>query len=256
MKIVITLLFFLFPIISFGQYADFDRLNKSEKWQLKFDDSNTTNWQDHWFLDGKRAKVETNNKSMTFTAGPIERDDAHHAVLWTKKSFKGDVKIEYDYTRTDTKQKWVNILYIQATGVKPFKKNIYKWKKKRGIPAMKTYYNHMKLLHISYAAYNNHTSQEYVRARFYPVPDGKNFNSSTEIQPDSFDTGLFKPNITYKITTIKTDKWLFFKVEGENEKRLFSWNISNIAPIKKGRIGLRHMFTRSARYTNFKISTK
>ena len=36
----------------------------------------------------------------------------------------------------------------------------------------------------------------------------------------------------------------------------FEWDISEIAPISEGRIGLRHMFTRSALYKNFKIYTK
>ncbi|UKM66126.1 YesU family protein [Flavobacteriaceae bacterium GSB9] len=258
MNNVLILLFFLYSTIAFGQDSNFERLHQSETWKLKFDNSNygSKNWQKHWFLDGKHAKVELNDKGLNFMAGPIERDDACHAVLWTKQSFKGDIKIEYEYTRTDTKQKWVNILYIQATGAKPFNKDIYKWKEKRAIPAMKTYFNHMKLLHISYAAFNNHTGQEYVRARYYPVPKGKSFNTSTDIQPDAFNTGLFKPNITYKITAIKTKKWLYFYVKGENESRLFSWDISNIDSIKEGRIGLRHMFTRSARYKNFKVFSK
>jgi hypothetical protein len=40
-------------------------------------------------------------------------------VLWTKRSFAGDVRIEYDFTRLDTalEHTSVCILYIQATGV-------------------------------------------------------------------------------------------------------------------------------------------
>lgn len=53
---------------------------------------------------------------MLLSVGPIPRDHASHCVLWTKESFAGDVKIEFDYWRLDTIQRWVNILYIQATG--------------------------------------------------------------------------------------------------------------------------------------------
>ena len=52
----------------------------------------------------------------TAQAGPVPRENASHAVLWTKQSFAGDVKIEYEYTRTDDANQYVNILYIQATG--------------------------------------------------------------------------------------------------------------------------------------------
>lgn len=34
---------------------------------------------------------------MTLTAGPEFKNDAHQIVLWTRDSFEGDVKIEYDY---------------------------------------------------------------------------------------------------------------------------------------------------------------
>ena len=41
----------------------------------------------------------------------------------------GDVKIEYDYTRTDHETRCVNILYIQATGDEEdvYEKDISKW---------------------------------------------------------------------------------------------------------------------------------
>lgn len=257
MKIACTIILtLLFSLLSFSQNNnDFNQLNNSKKWKLKFKDSCTNNWKDHWFLDGKRAKIKHTETGMNFTAGPIERDDACHAVLWTNNVFKGDIKIEYQYTRTDTSTAWVNIIYIQATGVKPFKKNIYKWRNKRTIPAMKTYFNYMKTLHISYAAFNK-TNEEYIRVRKYPVVPGENFNTTTEITPAIFNTGLFKPFKTYKITIIKTGKSLYFKVENNDESEIYFWNTSDTAPINKGRIGLRHMFTRSATYSNFKVFTK
>jgi hypothetical protein len=83
---------------------------------LKFSDPCTEDWEDNWFLDGNIATVENTENGMNFKAGPVNRNDAHHAVLWTKESFSGDVKIEYNYTRTDSQTVNVNILYIQATG--------------------------------------------------------------------------------------------------------------------------------------------
>ena len=134
---------------------DFEILNQSTDWQLEFYDHCSGDWQSQWFLDGLRAEIENTKDGMVFSAGPVEGDHACHAVLWTKDSFKGDVKIEYNYTRTDTRTIWVNILYIQATGVDPYSSDISEWNDLRNIPYMSTYFMNMKTLHISYAAFKN-----------------------------------------------------------------------------------------------------
>ena len=69
----------------------------------------------------------------------------------------GDLKIEYDYTRTDNETRCVNILYIQATGSGkgPYALDISDWNELRKVPAMATYFNHMHAYHISYAAFPN-----------------------------------------------------------------------------------------------------
>lgn len=252
-------LIFLFLISFFirGQSqinSNFDSINNSKKWKLSFEDDCSKDWKKKWFLDGELATLSNTSKGLSFSAGPTEGDDSNHAVLWTKPSFKGSVKIEYSYTKTDYKTTFVNILYILATGVSPYPPDIYEWKNERTIPSMKTYFNNMKTLHISYAAFNNSTEQEYVRARKYPVKFGKNFSKTTEIPPSSFNTGLFKPNETYNIIVIKNNNKLYFKVEGKTSSKLFEWDISNLDPIDNGRVGIRHMYTRSATYKDFKIS--
>ena len=168
------------------------------------------------------------------------------------------IKIEYDYTRTDHAIRWVNILYIQATGnsEKGFAPDISTWEKSRKIPTMKTYFENMNLLHISYAAFNNiGDSTYYVRARRYPKPSNNNFNA-TRITPSYDELGYFKTGQKYHITVIKTKRHLFFKMKSKDQEELFSWDISKIDSITTGRIGLRHMYTRSALYKNFKIYSK
>ncbi|MDO3695447.1 DUF1961 family protein [Wenyingzhuangia sp. chi5] len=238
----------------------FHQLNNSKNWSLKFKDDGTENWKTKWFLDGLRAQVKNTKEGMVFSAGKIERNDSCHAVLWTKKSFKGTIKIEYNYTRKDSTTKWVNILYIQATGIgkTPYTTNISKWNDLRKVPAMSTYYKNMKTLHISYAAYgskNTDAKNDYIRVRQYPVLEGQNFNTSTEINPAYFNTDLFIPNETYKITVIKTNTHLYFNVAGKNNSKLFTWKLPK-NKVEEGRIGLRHMFTRSAQYYNFKVYTQ
>lgn len=248
-------------MIGFAQTSEkllFEKLNNSNSWVLAFHDDGTTNYRENWHLDGLIAKVENSEKGMHVQAGPEFGNDAHHMVLWTKQSFSGDVKIEFEYTRTDNETKAVNILYIQATGKGEgeFAKDIFEWNDLRTVPSMRTYFNNMKALHISYAAFpNNEETQDYVRVRRYPVSNSKGFQQ-LEIEPTYFDTGLFETEKTYKITVLKTNDKLYFKVEGAGLSKIFSWDTRQVRPLTDGRIGLRHMYTRSAFYKNFKVFTK
>jgi len=239
---------------------EFDTLNASSDWSLHLDDPCTGNWQANWFLDGQIATIENSDKGMNFSAGPVNRDDAHHAVLWTKESFEGDVKLEYYYTRTDSQIVNVNILYIQASGIgkDPYDEDISRWSDLRKIPTMSLYYNYMSTYHISYAAFkmvNDNPDDDYIRIRKYPVTEEITFDDM-EILPDFYKTGLFLPGIEYKITVIKTGDRLFFNVKGEGSEKLYSWHLEDVNPITAGRIGLRHMYTRSANYRDFKVYVK
>ena len=235
---------------------EFESLDASKTWKRVFKDKGNKDWRKLWFLDGQLATISNTKKGMHFVAGPEDKNDAHHAVLWTKASFKGDLRIEFDYTKTDSAQKNVTILYIQATGIgsAPFYNDISKWNDLRKIPSMSTYFNNMNALHISYAAFTPE-GEEYVRARRYPVTSDTTFKN-TMIPPsyDDFEK-LFQKGITYHITVLKAGEKLFFKVIGGDANKIFFWDLNGKAPIFEGRIGLRHMFTRSAIYKNFEIFT-
>jgi len=237
--------------------VEFTSLNKKGNWKLSFEDNCIGNWQEKWTLDGLIATVENSKEGMHLIAGSEPKNDAHHTVLWTKESFIGDLKIEYDYTRTDSASKYVNIIYIQATGLgeAPYTKDIAEWKDLREVPTMSKYFNNMNTLHISYAAFTNASdSSGYIRARRYPKT-GETFRESTKIAPSySYENkSYFKTDETYHITVIKKDKKLFFQLEGKENTNLFEWDLSTTKPITEGRIGLRQMYTRSARYKNFKV---
>jgi hypothetical protein len=238
--------------------TEFATLNKKADWNLIFEDDCTGDWSANWVLDGLIATVENSDEGMHFKAGPEPKNDAHHAVLWTKPSFSGNIKIEYDYTKTDSGNSFVNILYIQATGVgeAPYVKDIFEWKAIREVPTMRKYFDNMNALHISYSVLSNTVdSTGYIRARRYPAAPN-NFRDSTKIIP-SYDTEpCFITGKPYHITTIKTNDTLYFKVEGEGDSRLYTWDLSDIEPVTEGRVGLRHMYTRWAMYKNFKIYTE
>ncbi|WP_372772879.1 DUF1961 family protein [Mangrovibacterium sp.] len=239
--------------------TDFESLNSSSKWKLELSDPCTANWQENWFKDGLISVVEQSENGMNLIAGPENRNDAHHTVLWTKQSFTGDLKMEYNFTRTDSQIVNVNILYIQAEGIgkEGRGKDITEWNEYRDVPTMSKYYYNMNPLHISYAAFpmvNEDPDNDYIRVRKYPAEEGR--FGETEVPPAYERTGLFLPGVTYRVTVIKSKSKLFFQVEGENGKKLFSWDLKEGQSPEEGRIGLRHMFTRSAQYSDFKVWTK
>ncbi len=236
----------------------FQQINQAD-WHQIWEDAGTQNWQDKWTLDGKKATIENTQDGMNFQAGPIFGENASHAVLWSRKSFQGDIKIEYDYTRLDNETKCVNILYLHATGSgeKPYSKDVADWAALREVPAMKLYFQNMHTYHISYAAYKNDNSAnkvDYIRARRYR-PDGSKNLTDTDFKPDYFDTGFFEKGVPHKITIIKKGDDLFMFIRNPEEEMLCHWNTAALPPVNEGRIGLRHMYTRSARYANFKVST-
>ncbi len=238
----------------------YEDVKNSAAWELQFEDPCTGNWQEGWFLDGEIATVENSELGMNFTAGEEFGNDAHHAVLWTDKTFQGDVKVEFDYTRTEEQTINVNIIYIQAQGIgtEEYPKDIKTWNDKRTIPKMSIYYECMDPLHISFAAFpmvNEDPNNDYIRARKYPVSETITFDDM-EVPPSYDGIGLFKPWITYKVTVIKTDHRLYMQVVGDDQDKCYEWDLTEKAKLEDGRIGLRHMYTRAARYKDFKVYTK
>lgn len=225
-------------------------------WKEVFSDPCTGDWRERWFRDGEVGTVETAPEGMTLTAGPEFKNEAHHMVLWTKQSFEGDLRIEYDYTRTDNETRCVNILYIQATGSgkAPYARDISQWNELRKVPAMATYFDHMHAYHISYAAFPNSGENRvsYIRARRY-LPEGKGLKG-TELAPDYEPQGFFAQGVPHHITVIKKDRDLFMCIENTEQVRYFHLMNKELPAITDGRVGLRHMFTRSACYQNFQIS--
>ena len=228
-------------------------------WKPILTDAGREAWENHWTLDGERAVLKNDDRGLLFCAGPIAYDNGSHAVLWTKQHFSGAVKVTFEYTKMDDIDQFVNIIYIQATGIgtPPYEEDISQWDSLRTIPTMSKYFRYMNAFHISFAAFeaeNNDPANDYVRARRYPVAEGANFSTDTALKPDYKRTGLFKPGIAYTITVIKKDNHLFMQVKGSEETTLFYWNTADFPPIEGGRVGFRHMYTRCARYANITVS--
>ena len=121
---------------------------------------------------------------------------------------------------------------------------------------MRMYFNHMNTYHISYAAFGNtnlDAPNDYIRARRYMPESGRGLDG-TDLEPDYFQTGLFQPGITRRITVIKYGNDLYMEIIGPGKKKLCHWKNTSLPPVEKGRIGLRHMASRNALYKNFRVS--
>lgn len=225
-------------------------------WQEVFSDAGTGDWREHWFLDGEVGAVTNSPEGMTLTAGPEFKNDAHHMVLWSRRSFVGDLKIEYDFTRLDEERRCVTILYIQASGSGKgrFDKDIATWSDLRKVPAMSTYYDNMHTYHLSYAAFENTGKEQmsYIRGRRY-MPHRTGLKG-TELTPDYHFETLFATGVKHHITVIKRDRDLHLRIENPDGVRYCHLHNGKLPVVTEGRIGLRHMCTRSARYLNFRIS--
>lgn len=258
--IIILFISALLPLTALGQEDSIQDCYKKLLQKAStcvFADDFKKSWERNWHLDGKNARIIQDGKSLEMHAGTHAFKDEDHIVLWTKKEFEGNIRIEYDFTRLDSSEYYfVNILYIQAQGIGQgeYKKDIFKWNHLREVPAMSTYFNHMETYHISYAVTGVPAKgqKEYIRARRYMPQWGKGLKG-TDLYPEYLDTGLFKIGIKYHLTFIKYGTRLFLNVKGDGKDKTFFFNADNFPPILKGRIGLRQMYTRNSRYENFKI---
>jgi hypothetical protein len=230
-----------------------------DSWEIAFTDPGAGDWQGRWFVEGLKASVEYEDGGLVFTSGPVPREQASHAVLWTKQSFVGDIRIEYDYTRLEsmTEATSVNILYILATGLGTDESptDIFLSTEQREVPWMKSYFLNMNALHISYAT-TGPKRAHYVAARRYPAKDQGSFMQGTMIQPVYENVDLFKQGETYHITALKEGDRLTFTAEHEGKTHSFEWDTSAFPPVTEGRIGLRQMWARSSRYQNFRVFKK
>lgn len=238
-----------------SEQKKFNELDKLS-WKTVFSDDCTMDWTEKWTLDGLKAKVQNSSEGMSFYAGPKASEDSSNAVLWTKQDFQGDLKIEYDYTKLDTKKVHVNIIYIQATGEEPYDKDIALWSDERTVPAMRTYFNNMNTLHVSYAAYGNKNTDpgyDYIRVRRY-MPGLNKGLKGTEVGEAYFRSSFFETGVPHHIVILKKGDDFMMKVSNDEQQAFYQWDLSLLPPITEGKIGLRHMHLRSSRYKNVVIS--
>lgn len=117
---------------------------------ILFADPMTGSWQENWFLDGHKAELRHDKGGLHFqaTESPIgweERResyekrtefDSHHAVLWTKEIFEGEIGVSFEMTRTSEGFTFLLYLLAQGVGLEPYSEDIIDWQELREIPRM------------------------------------------------------------------------------------------------------------------------
>ncbi len=229
--------------------------SNSQEWKAVCVESGDGDWQRQWYLDGKVAEVRPTKEGLYFASGEEFLNDAHHGVLWTKETYTGDIKIEYDYKRLDEEHRCVNILYLCMQGIgEGYNQEIKAWRHKREIPKMSLYFEHMTGIHISYAAFENTEDKTpgYIRCRRYqggPL-------EGTLLEPEYDGSSFFETGIWYHITCIKEGNRIYFHVKNEAKEKLCYWTLAEELNTSEGAIGLRQMFTRKSLYKNIIIAQK
>jgi hypothetical protein len=231
--------------------------------RVLFEDPMTGDWRDNWFLDGKEATLRNGEDGLYFAGGTIakwhdaEKYHAHHAVLWTKREFTGDIQISFEMTRKDKDGGGATLLYIQAQGIgtPPYVKDIRAWSNLREIPAMSEYYTYMDLLSISF--------REDLRLRRYPWKDrdGNSYPENGLVEP-KLECRELAPGESYFVVVEKRNPELTLRLYGPDREKPtaeHTWDMTKASEgrdpewIQNGRIGIRHMATRQLTYKNFKV---
>lgn len=224
---------------------------------ILFKDPMTKNWQENWFLDGRNAVLEHRPGGLAYMTEASKKDkrvdraafDAQHAVLWTRKEFKGDIRISYTFTKLPGCS-WQMLLYIQAQGIgkEPYVKDIYAWRDLREVARMDKYFNYMNLIALS--------MRDPIRCKRYPWksvedPKTKKKKYNSEFRPRAPKERL-AIGTEYRLVAEKRKKSLRLTVEETATGKTMvdhTWDISQekilqgMDPrhIEEGRIGIRFM---------------
>ncbi len=227
----------------------------AEDWKLVFEDDGRADWEEKWAKDGEVATLTNTPEGMVYTTGPLGKNDASHEVIWTKESFEGDLRIEYDFTRLDENMDHVSvcILFLHATGAGDMPEDVLESKDNRQVPTMGLYFQHMNLLHVSYACTGGDDNR-YVRARQYPL--GRGGFGGMQVDPSYENVYCFQPGETWHMVFEKVGQTLSLTSSKGEVSHTWTWNLEGRPELNHGRIGLRQMRGRSSLIANFKVFEK
>lgn len=251
--------FYLGPDRDTQLEREFDAL-ESQQWKEKYSEQAGKKVSSGWYLDGKKGSVTKTGDALVLNAGDEIGSEEDHVVLWTRDSYAGDIRIDYEFTRLDSLERFANLLYIQAqgSGAPGYDKEIRRWRKKRQTPRMSTYFDHMNLTHISYATFENKKdvrNPDYIRARRY-LPETGNGLKGTAFAQEYLCPLLFETGEPHRITVIKQEGTVWMRIGVNGKNRYFKFDDDRLPDTQAGAIGLRQMYGRHSKYAHFRVFGK
>ena len=130
------------------------------------------------------------------------------------------------------------------------------WAENRNEPYVRQYFDNMDAYQIKNAAFGlgeEDAPDDDFRARWY-LPLANKDLKGTALEAENTNTGFFETGVPHHITVIKRDKALWMEVSNEEQTQLYRWSTSSHPEIRKGHLGLSHMFIRSTIYKNVSIA--
>lgn len=239
--------------ITFGQEERTARPN----WRLAFSDNGTGRWSDDWVLFGNPERISVTNgpDGMTFRAGDGTDANADHAILWSKRSFSGDLRVEWDYTVLDRYSSTIPpngycsalMLYSSGAGTFGLPTELLAWPQqaRQADTSGRYFHERTRGLQLNYA--------------FVGDPRGNRFriraNPGYLLGTESDETDFFRPGASYHVAVEKTGAVVGVKVAELSSGREFSTTFADplLQNYSSGRIGLRNMNRRESRYAKVRV---
>ncbi len=230
------------------------------RWIPALVDGGTDRWADRWLLSGDpdRGITVTNGpEGMTLRAGDGTDPRKDHAVLWTRAIFSGDVRIEYDYVVLDRYPTPIGeggycsavLIHSRVASSAPLPADIGNWSSEQrnsdtSGPALNAVIDGLQL---NYA--------------FVGDPRGNPFrlrsNPGYRLVGESAGVPVFEVGTEYHLVIEKVATTVSIAANPPTGLSVsHSFASPEIGQHLYGRIGLRNMNHREARYRNIRISQR
>jgi hypothetical protein len=225
-----------------------------DDWREAFVADHKRDWRAEWFLFGDPSRgitVSNSAAGLTLRAGDGSDPRRDHAVLWSKRTFTGDVRIEYDVTVLDgyasppPKISYCSALLVHAQGATNYPSDLAAWTAAQAnADTSGNFVNtNTRGLQLNYAFVGDVRGNR-LRLRVNP---GYALAGQSDI------TTLFRQGQTCHVSATKAGALLTVHVTDGKATFSHTFTDAGLAAHGSGRIGLRNMNRREARYANLRV---
>lgn len=239
--------------VTFGNQA----IPAHQNWDLVWTDSGAENWSEDWLLFGSPDRISVTNSpgGMTLRAGDGTDAKADHAILWSRRSFAGDLRVEWDYTVLDRYSSVVPpggycsalLLYGHGIGSAEAPADLLAWspQARQADTSGRTMSETTSGLQLNYAFVGDPRGNR-VRLRVNP---------GYRLGAESAETDFFEVGVPYHVAIEKHQATLSITVTESRSSRVFSTRFDDplLHQHSNGRIGFRNMNRRESVYANIRV---